>query len=587
MEKFILAEDIKHILNERFILNEALSFSKDDAGTLATNLSDVIKNNKLLQTSKANTQDVKVAKDLDTEIFILKGLLKSGTKQDQKDPAKIKGKCIEAIKKIEQILSQNTEFKDTKVSSELNTHLANFKQLAGNSDYSKDGVKKLQSTLDLISQAISGLKSGTGDTNEKVRNYIKALENGATMFTKLEEFLDGSPTLEADIEKAINTRFTTCHDAYNKYIAKPDDETALSELAKASNQSASDLKKILDSVGFVSKKQDNKTDWAARFKEAPDKNKFWDEYYQEAWGQNGNRVKALGEAFRNECVKLGFTNKTNPFLDFVQYFIIDKNWNINAEQYRIVHNTAAGNSIDIKDLKRATEASGTIINPIFCKDFYTKSSSECQDYLTYFARIKNLRDLFSDAKKAQGDEDYNHLITYLDQTTLKNAQFVYVILFDVPGASFDKLTTEDATAPIKAADISADGVKLRDLTEIDALIRVLSFDTAGGGMATKPIESKALIEKIKLAAGTDKNIIALWLHILIMSFLLPADGEKIYKDAKYAGLVSAVKAIGAIDPVQELDIKKQIYDLGNKISEDKIRDVIDNLGVELKIDWTK
>ena len=92
----------------------------------------------------------------------------------------------------------------------------------------------------------------------------------------------------------------------------------------------------------------------------------------------------MGDPFRNQCEKLGFSEKTNPFISFIRKYIIEKNYPIGGGIYTAIHNAVASGKLSQELLKGTV---GNKINILDCKDLYTKSAKQITDYFNYFNDI--------------------------------------------------------------------------------------------------------------------------------------------------------------------------------------------------------
>lgn len=92
----------------------------------------------------------------------------------------------------------------------------------------------------------------------------------------------------------------------------------------------------------------------------------------------------MGDPFRNQCEKLGFSEKTNPFISFIRKYVIEKNYPIGGSIYTAIHNAVATGKLSQELLKGTV---GNKINILNCKDLYTKSAKEITDYFNYFNDI--------------------------------------------------------------------------------------------------------------------------------------------------------------------------------------------------------
>ncbi len=97
----------------------------------------------------------------------------------------------------------------------------------------------------------------------------------------------------------------------------------------------------------------------------------WTNYYETEWGDNANKIKALGRAFKEDCLELGFISRTNPFIAFLKTNpeIIS---HIDKTHYAVIHNMFVRRILRASDLAKNTGTPAALL--IRCFDFYVKSA---------------------------------------------------------------------------------------------------------------------------------------------------------------------------------------------------------------------
>ncbi len=120
----------------------------------------------------------------------------------------------------------------------------------------------------------------------------------------------------------------------------------------------------LDDAGW------EKLDWSAEFKKPrpeqgidgsdPDKmsmDQLWNKYYEVAWKDKQDKVKALGFPFQQELLKGGFRKDANPFINFISYALANETAfaGMFSEKYAGIHNAYIKGYITDENLKTPSD----------------------------------------------------------------------------------------------------------------------------------------------------------------------------------------------------------------------------------------
>ena len=221
-----------------------------------------------------------------------------------------------------------------------------------------------------------------------------------------------------------------------------------------------------------------------------------------------------------------------------------------------------------------------IINPIFCKDFYSKNAGEAKEYLDAVERIKNNvhPDVVLDANAADKIDDpderseFTAVISHFNAGDRNITQFIWVLLFDNPSLGVLLSNGSPESLPTTVGEVEA--ASLRPLVEIQKLLDILAPNLG----ADKAFTTDTMTVLLNKFPSTEDEA-AKWVRVLIMTFMLPVDAEEFYKNYSK---INAAKVTG----VDEVSIKKVIFGLGTKMSKKNIQDIINSLkeskGIDLK-----
>ena len=411
--KYYLNESIKYILSERFVLNEAMKHSDLIAKCKA--ICDYAK--KLLDELESGTDDTNEKENALDKIFDHTTSLMQDTRK-VKDVEIIKGKAknyIDTIKSLISVVDPST-FNDSITADNKTTAFGKFfahlNELIEKSDVKQSELTSELNKIDNIVQTtIDGLANITNSAKEiKTKDdQIVALTKAYKLIYKVsqtsEKEYDNNETISQAVEMLNNAleKVTEAGDDASKIEAKNNFIDRCEELA---NDNAA---KIIDTLTVGEYNQtnletnlDSSSDWDKEYKDTPDKNLFWEKYYSGAWGENADKIEALGESFKQECTVLGFTELTNPFLAFIKkYYTEDvemqnkgekaKGYDVDLQHYEAIHNAIAENKLLKRDITDSPKEPITVDNNIiFYRDFYAKPGNEADIYINALSKLRNM-----------------------------------------------------------------------------------------------------------------------------------------------------------------------------------------------------
>jgi hypothetical protein len=416
--KFILNENKKFILEERFILTEASA-------------AEVAKT----WTTKLNAYFENATKVLDAYIQIVSDETKkpTSTADAEKDLASrgAEGKkAAEAVENLEDTLALPTEeiegeakdFKNirtdvTRCHDALETAIKNLTlknnlkrfvtaQLQTLEDLSKKtpwaaaDIEDLKEALGWLSENILPLfdtaeQSKTIETDKtKLQKFVATCKKGLDLIEDINidlkdfKFEDGSnEDLRAyrELVQPLLTETNLQLKAADKVTAFTNDEKQkfIDEIDNHQTQVeniVTQLDKISKSALLASTKE--KEDWKTKFTSAPDSSKMAviEEFIYTTWPFEAESVIKIKEAVLAACKVHGFNLEgaaKNPFFDFISKVYIP--YKLSADVYNAVHNSVARKNLEAKDLS----AEGVLKagNIIFCKALYSLKPEAIKVYI--------------------------------------------------------------------------------------------------------------------------------------------------------------------------------------------------------------
>ena len=411
--KYYLNESIKYILSEQFVLNEAMKHS--ELIVQCKTIYEYIK--KLLDELENGTDDTNAKEDALDKIFDRTTSLMQDIRKVN-DVEIIKGKAKDYIDAIQSLIAavDPSTFNDSITADNKTTAFGKFfahlNELIEKSDVKKSELTSELSKIDTVVQtAMDGLANITNSAAEtKTKDdQIVALTKAYKLVYKVSQASEA----EYDNNESISETIEGLSDALKKVTEANNDEaknnarnnfiTLCEEIAKG------DIAELIDNLTVDNYSQtgletslSKGIDWAKEYKSTPDKDLFWNKYYNGAWGKNADKIKSLGESFKQECTVLGFTEITNPFIAFIKkYFTEDTEmqaagkkaagYYIDIQHYEAIHNAIAENKLLKRDITNSPKEPITVNNNIiFYRDFYAKPGNEAKIYIDTLSKLRNM-----------------------------------------------------------------------------------------------------------------------------------------------------------------------------------------------------
>ena len=588
--RYYLNESIKYILSEQFVLNEDVSTIVGELDSLDRILYNYVRSNKESKDTSTDTENIKnISQELSalnntlsnykktsTNIFDKAINKLSGQVLKSSDAAKIKGATKEVLQKVETLLD-TTSIASTSTGVDgmtVKDYLRQIKTLAASDDVSKETLLQIKENVAKISNIINALAQKKSDDSGISKDLVTIAEDALMNVYNLKQFIQKIGGAEkfaalANADKLMLVVTTICKQ-------QKEGKKSLSEQRQNILDFSNLTKKVIDASGItLNTDRTGSINWADRFAKAKDKDSFWDSYYEKAWGNNSNKIRALGDPFRNQCEKLGFSEKTNPFISFIRKYIIEKNYPIGGGIYTAIHNAVASGKLSQELLKGTV---GNKINILDCKDLYTKSAKEIIDYFNYFNDIYSMSEyepnnIFSIDINNITDTDrkrkFKAIISHLNRDDKSRTQIAWLLLFNtLPFTDRGLLSVDDSTKIAAYSTTKVETMTLRSLTEAQAIAKILNPEVTN--ISSKAFTNdtvKALVAKMPKANISNKTQIGQWILVMLGQFLAPEAEEQILKD--YPKLVEIT-----LSPTDRVKYRKQILDLGNNMTKKQIIDIL-------------
>ena len=588
--KYYLNESIKYILSERFVLNEDASTIVSELDSLDRILYNYVIFNKEIKGISTDTENIKsISQELSALNNTLSNYKKTSTNIFDKainklsgqvlrssDAAKIKGATKEVLQKVETLLDA-TSIAGTKVNGTATTvkdYLRQIKTLAASDDVSKETLLQIKENVAKISSIINALSQKKSDDSNTSKDLVTIAEDALMNVYNLKQFIQKIGGAEKFAALANADKLMLVVTTIRKQ--QKEGKKSLSEQRQNILNFSNLTKKVINASGItLNTDRTGSINWDERFAKAKDKKSFWDSYYEKAWGNNSNKIRALGDPFRNQCEKLGFSEKTNPFISFIRKYVIEKNYPIGGGIYTAIHNAVATGKLSQELLKGTI---GNKINILDCKDLYTKSAKEITDYFNYFNDIYSRSEyepnnIFSIDINNITDTDrkrkFKAIISHLNRDDKSRTQIAWLLLFNtLPFTDRGLLSADDSTKIAAYSTTKVETMTLRSLAEAQAIAKILNPEVTNiSSKAFTDDTVKALVAKMPKANISNKTQIGQWILVMLGQFLAPEAEGQILKD--YPKLTEI-----ALSPTDRVKYRKQILDLGNNMTKKQIINIL-------------
>lgn len=590
--KFILAENIKNVLDERLYLTEDLNYNSfiSQCKTLLDYIKKLLKNNGT-ESNSDKSLELKIKKAVDKIVTKTNDLV--NTLKNVEDIDVAGGRFNDYRSSVEdlfKIIDPNYGSNDSKIFKLFKDIDENI--LSDDADFTltkKALIKSLQSIVPITTELSKGLSTiNDVDTSEKydeekqhkilqstyadIYRLAQLKENKydatiATIFSPIIELLTKKMTeAEADKSKVINF-LRTCEAVENEKTGS----------LKIAIQKNNKLFTGVDSKDIVNSFDDGQ-DWGARYDEAVDKAEVWQAYLKAVWKDHAEDINKLGEPFRQECEKLGFNGASNPFIAFLEEYLVKKQYPIDRAHYFAIHNAVVNGDLKRTDLVNPKEPVTKANNIIFWEDFYLKGNAA--GYLELFGNLRNDAFNFDNLKKVVVDEtpDANKKLFFaiskwLEDTSKTKADFIYVImsatnslndLLNVDGYIIKSPTAQlrpiaEITQLLNALDIDVTKKKAFSNSNVDTLIAAIDEQKTPFIGDSKAWAQK-IIKRLADAAGSDSASIRAYDALVSMYPKVKTTSYSWEDGQKILGVVSEIG--GDVDWAMINKIAKKFKDKG-------------------------
>lgn len=397
--KFILNENKKFLLEERFILQEA------SMGDVAKQWTDRLestfpKTEKVLQlyikhsgTDSASKEGIQKRKELKTAIEKATEELENSLSLPYSDLAT--GKATATIKKelvdygselikVEETIGKTDSNKD--ILQLLDNRISELQTIRNLENPFAGGDKNFKALMQIFKwvndNIIPLFATDTADKDEaKFKEFQELCTECLNLIKDLRVDLpDDFSEFSNDSLKSYYTLIQAALDASNLNVTdmttKLHNITTLDSYLNAVQTLKDALTKLTQSVIL---NPDTTQDWKTKYANAQNKEAVIEEFIYTTWKNDYDAVLKIKKTLLQECDAFGFTDseKGNPFISYISNIYLK--YKIEPELYNIVHNMVATQRLTGADLLgKGSMGQG---NLVFCKALYTAGAGAAKLYL--------------------------------------------------------------------------------------------------------------------------------------------------------------------------------------------------------------
>lgn len=512
--KFILNENNKFFLEERFILTEATAAELAQKWTIQflktfDNTEAVL--NKYIEYASISKDKDKAQRQLNTWATKLKDaiedfeiVLRQPLTDITADLASAKtglGTCLEVLG------DAITVFEDTKSSITTSTeNLISLKKvinplnaLYSATTWSAANVTKLKQLIEKVKELgarifdSSAIETDLANVQKFKEDCTKCLDLLTVLKTKISTSTDFTKfssedlaTYQAEVKRIIDSVHLKEASALNKGIVIANFslywkqvQMLIAGYSTISNLASLNPKSMNIDLDAASTDQ---KDWKSKLARAVKKDTVIQEFIYTTWPESASEVLKIKDTLLPECEAYGFETEgehKNPFISFISEVYLKYKGLITLEKYNAIHNLVADNKLTGKDLTGEGDMSQG--NLVFCKALYSLDAKVIKLYIR---------------------KQYNLLKAVIKDDRFKtNAELAFNALY-----SLTEIATGDATKNSASMSLRP----MNDIEQLEAKWTGQISDTAEADSNKKKIATNAeLIRQINTTENAIKVLVAL------------------------------------------------------------------------------
>ena len=415
--KFILTENKKFVLEERFTLQEASV--AEVTRKWAAQLSDTFNNTEealkkyqeFAGNREVSSSKVKALKtQFETTSVDLQTSLELPATEIAEDLVKIKvelNKYVQVLKQVTEKIKSSTSNEDTLTL--LATRIKKLESIYNKATWGAADITQLQSILTWAGEQLKPVFEEAGGHSDADIEKVKT--NCTDCLNLIHQVKENLPT---DFSTTTAEEFNSFKDSVQKVLEVVKNMPKAEKITRvwviqnlkaiqAQAQALKDTYTLLSKTSIIVQQLNNRAkatasaerdfagagdqDWKTKYAAAIDKDTVIEEFIYTIWEdvQDANRVLQIKKAIAQECEEFGFKPSNadgkngNPFIEFISNVYLK--YNIKPEAYNVIHNLVANGKLKAADLVGAESSVLGKGNLIFCKDLYNQEAPVIKLYL--------------------------------------------------------------------------------------------------------------------------------------------------------------------------------------------------------------
>lgn len=417
MNKFILSENIKHILTEKYLLDERyiLTEATDNLDVAIAWGNEIKKHlpkvkeiiNKAKNSLNPTKKDINLnnlVKDIDTARTSVRNSQQLPVKENRANES-LKVSLNEYSKAVSNIITAldtaSTGYDEIHGQNGLLATLEKFNSLLSTRAWTLPNQRKALDIYKKLDEAVQAtFKQVTPITTEADGELQRICNKALEMADQLESnYLFNNKSVEIDetvLDKYLSTLKGPLQSAINNITAnqnittKPKDDVI--DIFNSFINACEAVKEAADNTA-IKRANSQQQDWMARYKSCTTEEEFdsfWKDYFTLEWKDKAAAVKEFGIVFIEDLEKNGFDTINNALVKFLKtpiiYNLLGKTFGLAA--YTVIRNAVVNGLINGGDLKASDSSLFRTSNIIFNPALYENITS-ATDYLKIQSRLGN------------------------------------------------------------------------------------------------------------------------------------------------------------------------------------------------------
>lgn len=436
--KFILNENKKFLLEERFILQEARPLEEASIAEVAqkwtAQLSDTFTNTKevlkkyyeFVGNPTSNSKIHKLKTNLDRTAGEVIASLELPATEISAELVKVKAELseyIQVIKKVTETIKDSTDNDNEATLAVLPKRIAKLEAIHGKASWDATDLDQLANLIAWATEKLAPVfEEAAGIPDSKIEKFKADCKECLELINTVQSNLpaDFSKLTTEDLRvykeliqkvleasKLKDAEKVTRIAVINSFTTIEPQVQALKEVYTQLNKSSVIASQVTDRSKTTASLERatagmNEKDWKIKYANAVNKETVIEEFIYTTWNNtaDANKVLQIKQAVTQECESFGFKPSSedgkngNPFIQFISNVYLK--YNVRPDAYNVIHNLVANGTLKGQDLiSKGSLGKG---NLVFCGNLYKLEAPVIKLYLKKQASLlkaANKPDIFA------------------------------------------------------------------------------------------------------------------------------------------------------------------------------------------------